>query len=533
MHSASAESNAAIVVDEVRQGAGEALHDRRTTRAVPPRRPSLLDAVLESPAVAAERPGLLESFLAEKSVAGALRWWLGPAIRSGEALDWPEIAQLLGRDIARLDQLLTDQVNAILHHPAFQRLESSWRGLRLLVGQNEEAENVKIRVLNVSWKELARDLERAIEFDQSQLFRKVYGEEFDTPGGEPFSVLIGDYQIRPRPAADHPFDDVSLLASIAQVAAAAFAPFIASVHPSMFGLDDFSGMEQPLNFARAFEQLDYLKWRAFRESEDSRFVGLTLPRVLMRLPYEDDGTRVDGFRFREDVSARDRERYLWGSPAYAFAGVLIRSFARSGWLAEIRGARRGETTGGLVAELPADSFSTDKRGVAPKSSTDVVITDALEPELSELGFIPLCHCKDTDRSAFYTAQSAQKPKRYDTAAATMNARISSMLQYMLCVSRFAHYIKVVARDKIGSFAEPEEIETFLNQWLQRYVTSDSEASPDVKAEYPLREARVQVREHPGKPGSYLCIAHLWPHFELDELTASVRVTTELTPGQPA
>lgn len=536
MSAASAERNptAAVLVEEASDRAGATARERLAAAPAPSPGPSsLLDAVLEAPpAPAAEAPGLLEGFLAEHSVADALRQWLGPAIRSKSALDWPQIAQLLGRDIARLDQLLSDQVNSILHDPAFQRLEASWRGLRYLVDRSEGAENVKIRVLNVSWKELARDLERAIEFDQSQLFRKVYGEEFDTPGGEPFSVLIGDYQIRPRPAPDHPFDDVGLLTAISQVAAAAFAPFIAAAHPSMFGLDDFAGLEQPLDLAKAFDQIEYLKWRAFRDSEDSRFVGLTLPRVLMRLPYEDDGSRIDGFRFCETVSGPDRESYLWGNSAYAFAAVLVGSFARSGWLAEIRGVRRGETGRGLVTGLPVHSFSTYKRGVVPKSSTDVVITDAQEPELSDLGFISLCRSKDSEYSAFYTNQSVQKPKRYDTPAATINARISAMLQYMLCVSRFAHYIKVVARDRVGSFAEAEQCEDFLNRWLQRYVTSDSEAPADVKAEYPLHEARVQVREHPGKPGSYLCVAHLWPHFELDELTASVRVTTELTPGQP-
>lgn len=480
----------------------------------------------------AETRAKLERFLQEPSPAEALTQWLGWRGAAAEATDRRRVAEMLHRDIASLDVAITRQLNAVLHHSGFQKLEASWRGLRYLAEQAAAAENVKIRMLSVSWRELARDLERAIEFDQSQLFRKVYGEEFDTPGGEPFSVLLGDYEIRPRLGPEHPVDDVRVLRSVSHVAAAAFAPFIAGVHPAMFGLDDFSGLEQPLHLARTFDQDDYFHWQNLRKEEDSRFVGLTLPRVLMRLPYEDDGSRVDGFCFQEDVAGPDRSRYLWGNAAYAFGAVLIGAFGRSGWLADIRGVRRDEEGGGLVPDLPVHSFSTDAPGVAPKCSTDVLLTDLREQELSELGFIPLCHCPDTEFSAFYTNPSVQRPKQYDELAATLNARISAMLQYMLCVSRFAHYLKVAARDKIGSFTEAGECESYLQEWLQRYVTSDSDAGPEVKAQYPLREARVQVRANPEQPGSYLCVAHLWPHFELDELTASVRLTTQLTPGQP-
>jgi len=494
---------------------------------------TLLDAIVAAtPPAAGEVRSRLEQFLSEPSLAEALAQWIGWTAAPGVLLDKEQVAEMLGRDIARLDALLSRQVNAIQHHPRFQQLEASWRGLRYLVEQAEGAENVKIRVLSASWKEIARDVERAIEFDQSQLFRKVYSEEFDTPGGEPFSVLLGDYQLRPYPSADHPTDDVAVLTAVSHVAAAAFAPFIAAADPAMFGLDSFAELERPRDLAKAFEQVEYLKWRAFRDTEDARFVGLTLPRVLMRLPYEDDGSRVDGFGFREEVAGPDRRRYLWGNAAYAFGAVLIRAFAESAWLANIRGVTRGAEGGGLVPGLPVHSFSTDKRGVAPKCSTEVIVTDLEEHGLSELGFISLCHCADTEFSAFFGNASVQKPKVYDELAATMNARISAMLQYMLCVSRVAHYLKVAAREKIGSFTEAAECEDYLHRWLQRYVTSDSEAPPEVKAEYPLREASVRVREEPGKPGSYLCVAHLWPHFELDELVASVKITTEITPGSP-
>lgn len=488
--------------------------------------------VATAPGESAARASL-DQFLQEPSPQRAMARWLAWSGTAGKRLSPDDVVRLLGRDIARLDALLSRQVDAILHHPRFQKLEASWRGLRYLTEQAEGAENVKIRVLSVSWNEIARDLERAIEFDQSQLFHKVYSDEFGTPGGEPFGLLLGDYEIRPRPSAEHPVDDVATLMAVSQVAAAAFAPFIAGVHPSMFGLDEFSDLERPLNFARAFDQLDYLKWNTFRKTDDARFVGLVLPRALMRLPYEDDGSRVDGFRFREDVAGPNRSTYLWGNPAYAFGAVVVRAFAETGWLAGIRGVERDVLKGGLVPNLPVHCFSTDKQGVALKSSTDVVVTDLQEHELSDLGFIPLCHCADSEFSAFYSSQSVQTPKRYDEPAATMNARISAMLQYMLCVSRFAHYLKVEVRDKIGSFAEASECEDYLNQWLHRYVTSDSDAAPEVKAQYPLREAKVQVRENPSKPGSYLCVAHLLPHFELDELTTSLKLTTELSPGRSA
>lgn len=282
-------------------------------------------------------------------------------------------------------------------------------------------ENLKVRLLNLAWKELARDVQRTTEFDQSQLFRKIYSEEFDTPGGEPFGVLIGDYEIHPRASAAHPIDDVSVLATVSQVAAAAFAPFIAAAHPSMLELESFQGLERSLDLPRTFEQLDYLKWRAFRETEDARFVGLTLPRVLIRTPYEDDGSRVDGFVFREQTGSPDGSGYLWGNAAYALAAVLCRSFDESRWLAGIRGVRRSVDGGGIVPGLPVHCFGTDRVGVVPKSSTEVLITDPLEQELSELGFIPLCHCPDTELSVFYSNSSVQKPKRYDEMAATINA----------------------------------------------------------------------------------------------------------------
>jgi type VI secretion system ImpC/EvpB family protein len=481
-------------------------------------------------------PGLLDSFLQARTVRDALRQWLG----TDEFPEREEVARRLNRDIAQIDQLLNEQLNAVLHAPSFQKLEASWRGLRHLVQraaeEGEEAE-VRVRILNVTWRELERDFERAIEFDQSQLFRKVYEDEFGRPGGTPFGLLLGDYEIHPRISSDHPQNDVNVLRHIAQVAAASFCPFVAATNPSMFAVDSFSDLELTLDHERTFSQLDYLQWNNLRRMEESRFVGLVLPRILMRLPYEVDCSeefrnhpeQVRRFQFQEDVRGPDRAKYLWGNAAYAFGGVVIRAFANSGWFADIRGVQRNMEGGGLVTGLPIHSFGTDKLGVAVKSSTEVVVTDTLEKHLSELGFMPLCDCHDTEFSAFYSTHSVQKPNRYDRADANRNAEISARLQYMLCVSRFAHYIKVLARSKVGAYHEAQDFEHFLHDWLFRYVTSDSEATMETKSRRPLRDARVQVTDTPGKPGAFQCVMHLSPHFELDQVVASVRLATELSP----
>jgi type VI secretion system ImpC/EvpB family protein len=456
-----------------------------------------------------------------------VRVWLGPDTPPPGVSLKRRVAQRLTCQVAAIDVLLNRQLNAILHHPALQRLEASWRGLRYLVEQTPPGENVKVRVLNVSWKELARDQERALEFDQSQLFRKVYSDEFGTPGGEPFGVLLGDFEFCHRLAPDAPTDGVTLLGKIASVAAAAFCPFIAAAHPALLDLESFTELQLPLDFARTFGQPDYLKWRALRDSEDTRFVGLTLPRVLLRLPYGDDNQRVDGFRFREEVGAADGSERLWGNAAFAFGAVLIREFTASGWLASIRGFRRGVEWGGLVCGLPVPSFATDRRGVAPTCAAEVLVTDAQDKELGECGFIPLCHRPGTEVAAFHGNQSVQKPRQYDDEPATVNARLSTMLQYMLCVSRFAHYVKVLGRDKLGSFTGPAECGQFLTSWLHNYVSGNDDAGPELKARYPLREARVEVRPRPDNPGVYTCVIHLRPHFQLDQIVTAVKLVTEI------
>jgi type VI secretion system protein ImpD len=486
---------------------------------------------------APERPAdgrRLERFLRESSVPRALALWLGPDFAAPGGDLRRRITEQLGRDIARIDELLNRQVNAILHHPRFQKLEASWRGLRWLLQQvPADASNIKVRVLDMPWSLVVKDLDRALEFDQSHLFRQIYEEQFGSPGGEPFGLLLGDYDIHLRPGPDHPTDDLAALRSLAGIAAAAFAPFIAAAHPSLLDLTSFAGLERPLDLGRTFEQLEFLKWNALRQMEDARFVGLALPRVLMRVPYGEDSGRVDGFCFHEDASAPDRSGYLWGNAAYALAGVVVRAFATSGWVAGIRGVRRGEESGGLVAGLPVHCFGTDRMGLVPKTSTEVAITDQQDKELADHGFVSLCACPGTEYSAFYSTQALQKPQAYDEQPAMVNARLSSSLQYMLCVSRFAHYIKVIARDKIGGVQGASELEDYLRKWLQNYLNANDNAAPEVKARMPLREARVQIREVPGKPGRYACDIHLRPHFQLDQMVSAVRLRTSLITGQPA
>ena len=503
-------------------------------------------------ATVASRPAhvRIQRFLSAPSPAAALREWFDDRIPH----DKDAVARQLNRDVALIDALLNDQLNAIIHHPQFQKLEASWRGLHYLTESAAEEGNprVKIRALNTSWKELQRDFEGSLEFDQSQLFKKIYENEFGMPGGEPYGALIADYEIHPRPSATHAFDDIAMLRWLSQVGAAAFCPIIANASPEMFELNQepdgdgtsgerrrrvdatfgFAGIQYAADHRRRFDQIDYVKWRSFRDTEDSRFVALALPRVLMRLPYQDDSSRTDRFVFQEDVSGTDRRRYLWGGAAFAKGEVLIRAFAQASWLADIRGVHRDEARGGIVTRLPTHEFTTEASGIAIKSSTDVVISDQLEKELSDLGFLPLCDCKDTGYSAFYSSQSTQKPKQYGDRVANVNSQISSMLQYMLCVSRFAHYVKVLARDKVGTFNSPEEFERMLQNWIVNYVTPDIEASPDIKASRPLREAAINVTPIPGKPGAYRCTMHLSPHYELDEMHVAVRLVSDLTPPRP-
>jgi type VI secretion system protein ImpC len=431
------------------------------------------------------------------------------------------LSATLDARVAQIDELISAQLSEVMHAQEFQQLESTWRGLHYLCKHTSTGSMMKIKVMHATKKELVRDFNTAIDFDQSTLFKKVYEEEFGTFGGSPFGALIGDYQIGRQP------EDMYFVEQMSHVAAAAHAPFISAASPELFGLEEFTDLGKPRDLAKVFDTVEYAKWKSFRDSEDSRYVGLTLPRFLGRLPYNPkDGTTVEGFNFVEDVDGSHHHRYLWVNTAYAFAARLTAAFESYGWCAAIRGVEGG----GLVEDLPTHTFKTDDGEIALKCPTEISITDRREKELSDLGFIPLVHCKHTDYAAFFGAQSSQKPRKYDLDAANANAVLSAQLQYMFAVCRIAHYMKAMMRDKIGSFASAPNVEDFLNRWISQYVTSDDAASQETKAQFPLREASVQVSEVPGRPGVYRAVSFVRPHFQLDELSVSLRLVAELPQG---
>jgi type VI secretion system protein ImpC len=419
--------------------------------------------------------------------------------------------------IAQIDRLISLQLNEILHYPALQKLEGTWRGIKYLIDQSETSDMLKIKVLNVSKRELLKDLQRAPEFDQSALFKKVYEEEFGVFGGAPFAALLGDYEFGRHP------EDVELLERVSQVAAAAHAPFMSAASSELLNLTSYTQLGAPRDIGKIFDSTEYAKWKSFRQSEDSRYVALTLPHILMRLPYGKDTKQVDAFDYEEAVDGSDHSKYLWGNAAYGLGARLTNSFARHGWCAAIRGVEGG----GLVEGLPAHTFRTDEGDIALKCPTEVAVTDRREKELADQGLVPLVHCKGTDYAAFFSVQTANKPKLYDKDAANANARLSAQLPYILAMSRFAHYLKAMMRDKIGSFMSRQDCERFLNQWISNYVCADDNASQAAKAKLPLREAAIQVSEIPGKPGAYRAVAFLRPHFQLDELSVSLRLVADL------
>ena len=427
---------------------------------------------------------------------------------------------MINARIAQIDHLISIQLSEILHHPDFQKLEGSWRGLKYLLSQSETGEGLKIKVLNVTKKELLKDLQRAPEFDQSALFKKVYEEEFGVFGGAPFGAMIGDFAIGKGP------EDIEFLERVAQVASAAHAPFLTAADPSLFNMDSFTQIDAPRDMAKIFDTTEYAKWKSFRASEDSRYVGLCLPRTLARLPYGKNTVPVDAFSYEENVDGTDHSKYTWSNAAYSLGARLTQAYSMYGWCAAIRGVEGG----GLVEGLPVHNFYTDEGDVAMKCPTESPITDRREKELADLGFIPLVHCKGTDYAAFFSVQSCQKPKIYDKDAANANARLSAQLPYILACSRFAHYLKAMMRDKIGSFMSRKDCENWLNNWIMNYVTPDDTATPSTKAAKPLRDARIDVTEVPGKPGAYRAVAFLRPHFQLDELSTSLRLVAELPPA---
>ena len=474
---------------------------------------SLLDqAIGATKQTESDRARELIRTLADEAMKGTVTWNKNLTITFRQA-------------IAQIDKLISTQLSEIMHQEEFQQLEGSWRGLHHLIMNSETSATLKIRMLNMSKKELHKDLSKAVEFDQSQVFKKIYESEFGTAGGEPYGAMIGDYQF-----TNHP-NDIETLSLMSNVAAAGFCPFISAGGSGLFGFDDWTELSKPRDLEKVFESLEYTKWRSFRESEDSRFVTLTMPRVLARLPYGQATRPVEEFGYEEfeldpDTGMAltpDHDDYCWMNAAYVMGSRMTNAFAKYGFCTAIRGAEGG----GKVEGLPAHIFQSDDGDPDLKCPTEIGITDRREAELSKLGFLPLCHYKNTDYAVFFGAQTCQRPKVYDNPDATANAAISARLPYMMATSRFAHYLKVMARDKIGSFMEAEDVEHWLNRWILNYVNASEGGGQEIRAKFPLADARVQVREIPGRPGAYNAIAWLRPWLQMEELTTSLRLVAKI------
>jgi type VI secretion system protein ImpC len=453
----------------------------------------------------------------QSAVQTAVRTLAQQALAS-TALISADVTKTISAFIAEIDKKLSEQINQIMHHEDFKALEGTWRGLHHLVNNTETDETLKIRVLNVSKTDLKKTLKKfeGTAWDQSPIFKKLYEEEYGSPGGQPYACLVGDYHF------DHGPEDVKMLANMAQVAAAAHAPFLAGAAPSVMAMDSWQELSNPRDLTKIFQAPDYAAWRSFRDSADSRYVALAMPRFLSRLPYGAKTVPVEDFDFEEDTEGADHSKYIWSNAAYAMASNVTRSFKTYGWCARIRGAE----SGGMVEGLPVHTFPTDDGGVDMKCPTEIAITDRREAELAKNGFMPLCHYKNTDYAVFIGAQSLQKPATYDDPDATANANLAARLPYLFATCRFAHYLKCMVRDKIGSFKERSDMEMWLNKWINQY-TCDSKADEEMKARYPLAEAKVEIKEVAGNPGYYTSKFWLRPHYQLEGLTVSLSLVSKL------
>jgi type VI secretion system protein ImpC len=422
--------------------------------------------------------------------------------------------------IAQIDKKLTEQINLILHHEDFQKLEGGWRGLHYLVNNTETDEMLKIRFMDISKQDLGKTLKRfkGTAWDQSPLFKKIYEAEYGQFGGEPFGCLVGDYYFDQTPP------DVELLGEMSKVAAAAHTPFIAGASPTVMQMSSWQELANPRDLTKIFTTPEYAAWRSLRESDDARYLGLAMPRYLARIPYGAKTSPVAEFDFEEDTGAADHNRYAWANAAYAMAVNINRSFKLYGWCSRIRGIE----SGGAVEGLPTHTFPTDDGGVDMKCPTEIAISDRREAELAKNGFMPLIHRKNSDFAAFIGAQSLQKPTEYDDPDATANANLAARLPYLFACCRFAHYLKCIVRDKIGSFKERDDMQRWLQSWIMNYVDGDpAHSSESIKAQKPLAAAEVTVEEVEGNPGYYTSKFYLRPHYQLEGLTVSLRLVSKL------
>jgi type VI secretion system protein ImpD/type VI secretion system protein ImpC len=483
------------------------------------------------------------AFITDPSAAACLRAWFGihlagivthDGTKAGRLRAMRRLEEAVDRDIAALDRLIAAQLDTVLHHDRLRRLEGSWRAMAWLSERVPFGARVKLRFLTARWAELCRDFERALEFDQSALFKMVYEGEFGTPGGEPFGMLVADFEVRHAPGPGSPTDDVAGLDGLAGVAAAAFAPAVIAAHPALLGFDSWSGLGAAADLTDALRAPDRTRWRALQGREDSRFVSVVLPRVLGRTPWPDDGTRADRFRYRE--YAKGSEARVWMNAGFALAAAAVRAFARSAWPADVRGAAVSrDPSGGVIEGLPAERLSGDPRAAPLRPPVEVSLTDDQERQAVEAGFVPFIGLELLPEGSFAATPSIHRPPRMtgETAlAANANQRLSAQFNAMLCVSRFAHCVKLMGRDMVGSFMTAEDIERRLQNWLQGF-TNISAAGGDTGARYPLRDARVEVAEKPGQPGVFGCTIMLQPHYQLDEVGAAFRLVTDLQAARQA
>lgn len=486
--------------------------------------------VLAGKFVGRNDPALAEAFAAflNSNDAAAVEQWFGTDRAAALLRDPHALRGALDRDIAAIDAMLSEQVDAILHHPRLMKLEGSWRGLAWLVGGADLSTRLKIKVLNAAWPVICRDLEIASEFDQSQLFRKIYEQEFGSPGGEPYGFLIVDQEMRHRPDATARTDDLGALAALSGVVAAAFAPVLVGAAPALLEVDTFQDLANALDVTAPLRNADHARWRGLAARADMRFVGVALPRMLARPPWQDDGSRADGFHYTE--YAPTAEQRVWCSAAYAFAAVVARAFAMFSWPADVRGVETDRIGGGLVQDVPAEPFATDRDHAWTRIPLEIVWNDRQERELLASGLIPLASVPNSEELVFGAVRSLQVPQRFagtNATAANANARLSSQINSILCASRFAHYLKMMGRQMVGSFRTADEIQRDLQAWLMRYVNGNASVTGDSRARFPLVGGRVDVQEIPGKPGSFGCTVRLQPHYQLDDVSTTFQLVTDL------
>ena len=506
------EQDDAIAADEVSGGDGPAGGAGLRLR--------IVEAVLERGG--SSQSGALERFLTSDDPEECLRLWFGSIAAASRR-------PVLARDIAAIDTLLGDQIDMVIHAPDFRKLEASWRGVELLLSETNSDDKVRVKLFNATWGELSRDFDRAIEFDQSTLFAKVYNEEYGMPGGVPYGLLLCDHAVRHRApafaAGGAAQDDVSTLASLAQVAAAAFSPCILGAAPELFGVSTFADLSYSQRLDAGFRLAEYHRWHRLRDLEDSRFLGIAMPRILLRDRYRDSAARQDGFRYSEGGTGVDS--WLWGNAAFAFGVIAIRAFREWGWFADMCGTRGAAgDLGGVVTHLPVANFSTGE-AVAYRRPLEVELTDNKQKVLEGLGFIALNPCNFDRSVVFLCAQSLHAAPDDSSLPAQVNGRLSSMLHYVMCMSRFAHYVKIMARERVGAYTTPQDLERYLEDWLRDYTIGNTDAGPELKARYPLAGARLEMSEVSGRPGVMNCILHLQPHFQFDQVVSGFRMRTEV------